>query len=97
MLGSYDGVVMADRYGVYEALEGELTRRGGQPVLLPFDGGEPVPVPTPDYALTSCWAHCRRGFIRAERAGELGAREALALIGELYAIEEQAREEVARI
>lgn len=97
MLGSYDGVVMADRYAVYESLERELTRRGGQPVLLPFNGGEVRPIPSPDYDLTSCWAHCRRGFIRAQRAGELGTSEALDLIGELYAIEELAKNEVAKV
>jgi len=39
-----------------------------------------------------CWAHTRRKFFEAQAADPDGAGEALALIGALYAVEEQIRE-----
>ncbi len=38
-----------------------------------------------------CWAHTRRGFFEAQTAEPDGAREALAQIGTLYAVEEKIR------
>ncbi|MEF8738314.1 MAG: transposase [Candidatus Accumulibacter necessarius] len=38
-----------------------------------------------------CWAHTRRGFFEAQAAEPEAAAQALALIGELYAIEEHIR------
>jgi transposase len=38
-----------------------------------------------------CWTHTRRGFFEAQAAEPEAAAEALALIGELYAIEEDIR------
>ena len=96
LLLDYDGVVMADRYVVYEALEKARTRNGGQQVVL-FVDEQPVPLPTPDYRLLACWMHARRGFIKAARAGEPGAETALDLIAELYAIEARAAAGVAHL
>jgi transposase len=39
-----------------------------------------------------CWAHLRRKFIDAEKAAPEIVREAIALVGSLYAVEKQARE-----
>jgi transposase len=39
-----------------------------------------------------CWAHTRRGFFEAQAAEPDGAREALAQIGALYAVEEEIRD-----
>lgn len=39
-----------------------------------------------------CWAHARRYFIHAEESEPAFAKEAIARIGELYAIERQAKE-----
>ena len=96
LLGDYDGIVVADRYAVYLALEKARTKNGGARVLLPFDG-ERIAVPTPDYILAVCWMHARRGFIRAERAGTAAAGPILDLIGALYAVEADAAKQVAQI
>lgn len=40
--------------------------------------------------LAGCWAHARRYFVRAKEKGDSRAREVLALIGELYAVEAEA-------
>ena len=96
LLGDYDGIVVADRYSVYAALEKARTKNGGAPLLLPFDG-ELVAVPTPDYTLAVCWMHARRGFIKAARAGIRAAEPILDLIGELYAVEAEAAASVAGI
>lgn len=99
ILGDYAGILMADRYAVYESLEKERTRKGGQQVILPLDGeaGPPKLAPTPDYDLVACWMHARRGFVKASRHGEEAAEHALDLIGELYAVEDRAREQVKHI
>jgi hypothetical protein len=39
-----------------------------------------------------CWAHLRRKFIDAEKAAPEIAREAIALVGSLYAVEKQSRD-----
>jgi transposase len=39
-----------------------------------------------------CWAHLRRKFIEAEKAAPEIVREAIPLVGSLYAVEKQARE-----
>ncbi|MCB9758373.1 MAG: IS66 family transposase [Alphaproteobacteria bacterium] len=97
LLQDYDGVVMADRYVVYEALEKERSRNGGQQTVLRLDDDTPLLLPTPDYDLAACWMHGRRGFVKAERHGEPDADTALDLIAELYAVEALAREQVADI
>ena len=96
LLGDYDGIVVADRYGVYVALEKARSRNGGTPLLLPVDG-ELRSVPTPDYTLAACWMHGRRGFIRAAKSGSTSAEAILDIIGELYAVEHEAREQVAGV
>ena len=96
LLGDYDGIVVADRYAVYLALEKARTKNGGAPVLLPFDG-ERRAVPTPDYTLAACWMHARRGFVRAEKAGTAAAGPILDLIGALYTVEADAAKAVASI
>ena len=96
LLGDYDGVVMADRYVVYESLEKARTKNGGHQIVL-FVEEQPVAVPTPDYLLLACWMHARRGFIKAARAHEPGAEAALDLIAELYAIEARAAASVATV
>ena len=97
LLGDYDGILMADRYGVYESLEKARTRHGGPQQLLALPDTPSQPLPTPDYTLAACWMHGRRGFIQAARHGEEAAEEVLDLIGELYAIEARAKERVADI
>jgi transposase len=97
LLGNYDGIVMADRYRVYETLEKERTKNGGQQLLLALDGEPPKAMPTPDYTLVACWMHGRRGFVKAERQGEEAAETALDWIAELYAIEARAQQEVEHI
>ena len=97
LFGDYAGLVMADRYVVYEALEKALTKNSGQPNLLKLDEGKTQTLPTPDYTLAACWMHGRRGFIKAARDGEAEAETALDLIAELYAIEADARQQVAHI
>jgi len=97
LLCDYDGIVMADRYSVYQTLEKERTHNGGQQTQLQLEDGTPLLVGTPDYTLVSCWMHGRRGFHKADRLGEAQSQAALDLIGELYAIEAEAKEQVAHI
>lgn len=90
---------MADRYKVYEALEKERTRNGGQQVLLQLgdEANSRVVRPSPNYTLAACWMHGRRGFIKAARQGEVEADTALDLIAELYAVEAEARARAAAV
>lgn len=97
LLRDYDGIVMADRYPVYEALEKARTRGGGRQVQLPLDDDTELHVYTPDYLLVACWMHARRGFVKAERHGDSQAGTALDLIARLYAIEDEARARVVDI
>lgn len=97
LLRDYDGVVMADRYAVYEALERARTRAGGRQARLPVgEGVDPFEV-LPDYLLVACWMHARRGFIKADRHGDAQAAIALDLIAELYAVEAEASAKVEGI
>ena len=50
VLGGFHGIVVADGYSAYRALQ-KQTRDG--------DG-------VPDFDLACCWAHCRRKFVEAE-------------------------------
>ncbi len=97
LLRDYDGIVMADRYAVYEALEKARTRAGGRQALLTPAGDPPLLAYTPDYTLAACWMHARRGFVKAERHGDQQAETALDLIAELYAIEDEAKARVEGI
>jgi len=97
LLRDFDGIVMADRYVVYEALEKARTRGGGCQTRLMLDEDTEVIEYTPDYVLTACWMHARRGFVKADRHGDAQAGNALDLIAELYAIESEATTSVAAI
>ena len=44
-----------------------------------------------DITRAGCWAHARRKFVDAEKTHPAVAREAVTLIGQLYAIEDQGR------
>lgn len=93
LLQNYSGIVMADDYAVYTALEKLRSRVGGvQQVIV---NGVVVDLPTPDFTLASCWAHIRRYFYKAEKSGDLRASEALDRIEEVYAIERAMKEEAA--
>jgi transposase len=39
----------------------------------------------------ACWSHARRYFVKAEDGGDKRARQALVLIGELFAVEKEAK------
>ena len=90
MLQEYDGIVMADDFSVYGALEKEKEkdRSGGEQVRLLPDGSSLV-LPTPNYTLSTCWSHIRRYFVKAEAGGEAEASFALEQIGGLYGVERE--------
>jgi transposase len=93
LLQNYDGILMADDYSVYRALEREKSRLGGvQQVVV---DGVVIDKPTPDYLLSSCWAHIRRYFFKAHKSGDLRAAKALKLIGQMYGIEAELEEEAS--
>ena len=85
LFDGYDGIVVADAYTVYRSLENALTEAGGE--QLDLDGNA---LPLPNYTLACCWMHARRPLFKAEKdAPEVG--EALDLIAELYAVEDEAK------
>lgn len=90
LLHDYAGVLMTDDYAVYSALAGERTRKGGVQRVIDQDG-KFVDIWTPDFTLATCWMHVRRYFMLAERYHPEVA-PALDLIGELYAVEDEARQ-----
>ena len=96
LLGDFAGVLVADRYVVYESLEKALTKAGGVQLKLNVDGQEHEEV-LPDFTHAACWMHARRGFFRAHKAGEADAVIVLDLIARLYAIEAEARAAVAKV
>ncbi len=89
LLQNYDGIVMADDFSVYGALEKEKDRSGGEQIRLLPDGSEVV-LATPNYTLSTCWSHIRRYFVKAEQGGEEDASFALERIGGLYGVEREA-------
>jgi transposase len=97
LLRGYDGIVMADRYVVYESLEKAKTKSGGEQLDLYAGDEESEGLPMPDYTLAACWMHARRGFVKSARQGEAQADFALDLIAELYAIEAKAEARVLDI
>ncbi len=96
LLGNFAGVLVADRYVVYESLEKALTKAGGVQLTLDVDG-ETLIEPQPDFTHSACWMHARRGFFRAHKAGEVDAKAVLDLIARLYAIEAEAKPSVAKV
>jgi transposase len=77
VLGGYDGIVMADGYGVYEALASSRQ--------ISLDGKVPG-----GFRLVHCWAHVRRKFVEAEAAFPEQAKVILDLIAELYRLDGEA-------
>ncbi|MBX3728461.1 MAG: IS66 family transposase [Candidatus Sumerlaeia bacterium] len=47
------------------------------------------------FTQAGCWAHARRKFVEAHDGGDRRAETAIAIIGELYAVEKHAREQRA--
>lgn len=85
ILKDYSGIVMADFYTVYRSLEKGLERHGPP---LQFDEGVLL---MPNYELVGCWMHARRPFFKSLKTVP-EVSEVLDLIGELYAIEDEAKE-----
>ena len=79
MLEGYEGILMADGYGVY----GALARAGPQSDL--YRKNDPI------IELVHCWAHVRRKFIDIEVNYPEECGEILDLIGELYDVEREVR------
>jgi transposase len=90
MLYGYAGYVQADAKSVYDALFAEPDPKD------PDDDPE-RPVPRE----VGCWAHCRRKFWEATVAKEVVAREGLARIGRIFALDAGWRQkppaEIARL
>ena len=86
ILSDYAGLLVADGYSVYGALEKALTKAGGEQLDL---DGEAQPMP--DYTLAGCWMHARRPLFKAS-ANSPEAEHALDLIDKLYQIEGRARD-----
>jgi transposase len=64
----------------------------GQILLADAYGGYNGVVVGNEITRAGCWAHLRRKVIDAEKAAPEIAREAIALVGSLYAVEKQARD-----
>lgn len=92
VLSGYDGILMADRYSVYESLERARSRGLGAQLAIfqPLEANQEPPIQPPDYQLAACWMHARRGFFKAWKVGDERSSEMLDLIGELYRIESEA-------
>ena len=93
---NYDGIVMADRYAVYQNLAKERTKHGGHQLRLHVEGQSEEPLPSPDYTLVACWMHARRGFVKLEKQGELRVKKILDIIGDLYQVEREAKESASQ-
>lgn len=94
-------VYIGDEHNPYNVFDFTLSRsRDGpaqflgnykQTLLADGYGGYDGVVVSNDMTRAGCWAHARRKFVDAEKTHPAIAREAVALIGSLYAIEDQAR------
>ena len=93
LLHDFSGILMSDDYAVYSSLERERSRKGGVQQVLDEDG-KLIELWTPDYLLSTCWMHARRYLIRAERYHP-EVSPALDLVGGLYRVEAEAKDEVA--
>ena len=91
LFGDYAGIVMADGYAVYQALEKSLEKSGGRQTSFGKDGQVQVQE-VPNFTLASCWTHARRYFWKAEQAGTVEASRALDMIAGLFAVEAKAEE-----
>ena len=94
LLRDFAGVLMADDYSVYRALQKARTRAGGVQTLI-GDDGEITELWTPDYTLATCWMHARRYLCRADRYHD-EVSHPLDLIGALYAVEDKVEAEIKR-
>jgi len=88
MLHGFEGYVQADAKAVYDVLfvEPEERRR-----RLSKGTADPPPIDDCVRKEVACWSHGRRGFWEATVAKDPIAREGLARIGRLFALEEQWR------
>ena len=70
----------------------QFLKEYNQVLLADAYGGYNGVVVSNQMTRAGCWAHTRRKFVDAEKTAAEIAREAVALIGRLYAVEKQARE-----
>lgn len=94
-------VYVGDEHNPYNVFDFTLSRaRDGpasflkdykQTLLADGYGGYDGVIVRNDITRAGCWAHARRKFVDAEKAHPAVAHEAVTLIGQLYAIEDQAR------
>lgn len=90
LLQNFAGILMADDYTVYVALEKCRSLSGGVQQVIDEEGNL-VDVPTPDFVLVTCLMHIRRYLLKAEKYHP-EASPALDDIAELYQIEDLAKE-----
>lgn len=91
LLRDYAGILMADDYVVYNALEKARTKAGGAQTVIDEDG-QIVEIFTPDFTLAGCWMHARRYLFKAEKYHP-EAGHPLDLIDDLYQVEVDAKQE----
>lgn len=94
-------VYVGDEHNPYNLFDFTLSRsRDGperflagykQTLLADAYGGYDGVVVSSGITRAGCWAHARRKFVDAEKAHPAIARQAVTLIGRLYAVEDQAR------
>ncbi len=70
----------------------QFLKEYNQVLLADAYGGYNGVVVSNQMTRAGCWAHARRKFVDAEKTAPEIAREAVALIGRLYAVEKQAQE-----
>ena len=71
--------------------QGIILSDGGKELLCFLKGGKARDKPPPDIRRAACWAHVRRKFFEAAKAGCPIAARLLKIINVLYRIEDQAR------
>lgn len=86
MLKGFSGYVQADAKSVYDVLFVDPQERRRR---LQKSGADPGEVDDCVRSEVACWSHCRRGFWEATVAKDPVAREGLARIGRIFALEEQ--------
>jgi transposase len=95
-------VYVGDGHNPYNLFDFTLSRSRDGPATFLKDykqtlladgyGGYDGVVVSNDITRAGCWAHARRKFVDAERTHPAIARQAVTLIGQLYAVEGAARE-----
>ena len=71
--------------------QGIIQSDGGKEILCFLSGGKARDKPPPEIRRAACWAHVRRKFFEAAKAGCPIAARLLKIINVLYRIEDQAR------